>query len=418
MNDWTDILDDGGDGERSHSRFAPSALKRILNCPRSVALAEAILAASGMKGVRRSSVYAAEGSVAHVVAEDYLRSGPSCSTALGLGAKVQQDQHLITIDQDMHEHGQDYADYVRGLMSSTSVLFVERTVNLDAVVGPEANMYGHLDAAVWSPDTAILDVIDYKYGRGIKVSPLANPQLMAYGLGALTSLAEIDPDEVRTVKTHVFQPRVSGLAVPDTIPTIDLLMWGADEVAPIVAEIMADGAINREYVTGEHCRFCPALAHCPAMRDRATQAAQKAFGSSPVLPVAMSADELAAVMVEVEVVGPFLDAVAKEALLRVASGQTVPGYKLVAKRGRRVWAASPSDVETVTGLLPDDLFEPAQIKSVAQVEKLLPKKDRAALKPLIELKSSGYSLASASDPRPAVSGNNAANVFAEVKEDE
>lgn len=414
MSEWAEILDD--EGERSHSRFAPSALKRILTCPRSVALSEAMAAQSTGSGVRRGSVYAAEGSVAHTVAEVWLL-GIVHATQIVPGTKVQQDGREITIDQDMHEHGEDYAVYVRGLMAPDSVLFVERTVNLDAVVGADANMYGHLDSAVWTPSASTLDVIDYKYGRGIKVSPLDNVQLKAYGLGALTSLPEIDPDEVRTVRTHVFQPRTPGFSIPDVIPTIDLLMWGADDVAPLVRAIIKDGAIGHEFVSGEHCRFCPALAQCPAMRERATKSAQKAFGGSPVVMAALSDDEVADTIDEAEIVGPYLASVGAEALARVARGHAIPRHKLVAKRARRAWlAVTPDEVADVVGVPVADVLEEPALKSPTQVEKLMPKKARADLKPLYEVKSSGYTLAKSTDPRPAASVASAADIFGEVEQ--
>lgn len=404
MADWEDMFD--GEAGRQHSRFAPSSLKRILTCPRSVALSESIGATSG-----RASVYAAEGSVAHMVAEAYLR-GVVDHAKIGLGTKHVVDGHTITVDADMLRYGKEYADYVHALMVPGDELFVETTVKLDTIVGEKAGMYGHLDAAVWSPSRGLLLVIDYKYGRGIRVVALDNPQLKAYGLGALYSIPSIDPDDVKLVSTHVFQPRVPGQSAPDTIPTVDLLRWGYEEVEPVLSEIMTDGAINRPFVTGDHCRFCPALAQCPAMRSRATQAAQKAFGAAPVPANALSDQEVADCIAEAEIIGPWLEAVQKEGLARALRGTTIPGHKVVQTRGRRVWV----DEEAIANQLRDLGLTPAQIfdmspRSPAQVEKDVAAEKREAFKNLWTTKSSGHSLAPVSDPRPGVRVGTAADVF-------
>ena len=161
---------------RTHSRFAPSSLHRVLACPRSVALAEAAVQADPLRA--GSSAYAAEGTVAHDIAAEYLRklSGSAASHAYipASGTVVVSDDHAITIDDAMHEHGQSYAIYVCEQMQKDSALMVEEIVDLDDVVGRGADMFGHLDAATWSLSAGHLDITDYKYGGGIKVSPIEN----------------------------------------------------------------------------------------------------------------------------------------------------------------------------------------------------------------------------------------------------
>ena len=401
MSAWEDVFEGEG-SERVHSRFAPSSLKRILECPRSVALAEAI----GSTG--KASVYAAEGSVAHTVAEAYLRGTP----APAVGTVVEQDGYKITVDQDMHDHGREYATYVRGLMVEGDVCFIETTVRLDSVVGEAANMYGHLDAAIWSPSRGLLIVVDYKYGRGVRVSALDNAQLKAYGLGAIYTLPAVDPDDVKTIEAHVFQPRVPGMSAPDTIPAVDLLMWGHEEVAPTIAEIEQDGAVKRPYVTGDHCRFCPALAQCPAMRDRAIKAAQKAFADDPVPESALSDDEMADLLNEIDVCEPWFDAVRKESLIRAERGGNIRDRKLVAARGRRAWSDEQNvPVALVSlGLSKSDIYE-TSLRSPAQIEKKVAKANREAFNALWTMRSSGHSLVPTSDPRPGVRVATAAEAF-------
>lgn len=402
---WDDLVEEAGDGERAHSRFAPSALKRILSCPRSVALAEAVRAPG------RSSVYAAEGSVAHTIAEAWLRGNPD--DKLVVGKIVAHDGHDVVVTKDMHDHGRDYAKYVRGLMQPGDHLYVENTVRLDTIVGEDANMYGHLDAAVWSPSRRLLIVIDYKYGRGIRVSALDNPQLKAYALGAMFTLGEIDPDEVRYLEAHVFQPRLPSSSQPDKMHVLDLLDWGHGELAPVVAAIQKDGALSAPYVTGDHCRFCPALSQCPAIRDRAVKAAQKAFEDKPIPPSALSDDELAAVLDEVDIVEAWFEAARAEGLRRAEAGRSIAGRKLVEAKGRRVWK-DEEDVgvwAAVHGYTPNVFLTQPELKTVPQMEKSIRREDQESFNELWTFKSNGNALVPASDKRPPVRVKPAHEVF-------
>jgi hypothetical protein len=79
----------------------------------------------------------------------------------------------------------------------------------------------------------------------------------------------------------------------------------------------------------------------------------------------------------------------------------VPGWKLVAKRATRSWMSEAAALTALTeaGCSADELTE---LKSPAQVEKVLKKRKIAMPEGLITAVSSGNTLASADDPRPAV----------------
>lgn len=404
-NDFIEV-----DGVRVHSRFAPSALKRILACPRSVALGEVVLAAGRTK---RGSIWAAEGSVAHLVAEAWL-VGEDPHRVLDVGTVIEHEGYKVTIDEEMHRHGRDYAAYVRGLMVPGDQLFVENTVRLDAIVGEEAQMFGHLDAAIWSPARRLLIIIDYKYGKGIRVSALDNPQLKAYALGAMYSIAEIMPDDVQKIGMHVFQPRVKGTPRPDEMYALDLLQWGHEEVAPLTSLILKDGAIQTPYVTGDHCRFCPAASQCPASRDRALKAAQRQFAEAPVPPSAYTDDEIAEALGEVDVISFWIEAVQEEGLGRALAGRTIKDRKVV-EASKRVWEdekATVAALENDFGLRAPAIYTEPALKSVPQVEKLIPKDRFAEFNGLWTNKPGKRSLVHVSDKRPPIRVRSAAEIFA------
>jgi hypothetical protein len=79
----------------------------------------------------------------------------------------------------------------------------------------------------------------------------------------------------------------------------------------------------------------------------------------------------------------------------------VPGYKLVAKRGTRQWV-SDDEAAVVLGVAGIDPYKEREVISPAAAEKLL-KKSKMTLPPeLVVSVSSGTTLASEDDPRPAV----------------
>jgi hypothetical protein len=84
-------------------------------------------------------------------------------------------------------------------------------------------------------------------------------------------------------------------------------------------------------------------------------------------------------------------------------GGKVPGYKLVAKRSTRQWVDEQSTIDTfrANGMDYTDFFEQKLI-SPAVAEKLLKKAGKELPKELVVSISSGNTMASEDDPRPAV----------------
>jgi hypothetical protein len=83
------------------------------------------------------------------------------------------------------------------------------------------------------------------------------------------------------------------------------------------------------------------------------------------------------------------------------SGAPVPGYKLVAKRGTRQWVDEAKAHVELRKLGIEPHKEP-ELVSPAQAEKELKKRKLTLPDDLVVSVSSGTTLASADDPRPAV----------------
>jgi hypothetical protein len=83
------------------------------------------------------------------------------------------------------------------------------------------------------------------------------------------------------------------------------------------------------------------------------------------------------------------------------NGQPVPGFKLVAKRGTRQWA-NEDEVDAWVDVNGIDHAYDLNLKSPAQMEKVLKKSGKELPSELVVSISSGSMLAPESDPRPAV----------------
>lgn len=87
----------------------------------------------------------------------------------------------------------------------------------------------------------------------------------------------------------------------------------------------------------------------------------------------------------------------------IAGGRPVPGLKLVAKRGQRRWTDEKRVADVLAGMDSSDCYTTPELKSPAQVEAIVGKKEfKESLASLAQTVSSGYALVAATDKRPAV----------------
>jgi hypothetical protein len=150
-----------------------------------------------------------------------------------------------------------------------------------------------------------------------------------------------------------------------------------------------DAPINH----GSHCRFCAAKPICPALSgevDRALAAKVKALDAQQLADALVVADKLEGWIKDVRELAQDL----------LQKGAAVPGYKLVPKRATRQWVDELKALEAFEGLVPAE--ELIEMRSPAQVEKVLKKHKVTMPEGLIVAVSSGNTLAPESDPRPAV----------------
>lgn len=370
--------------EKLHSKIGASGMHRWAECPGSVRLSAGITAPS--------SFYAAEGTVAHDLAEACLTSKVPADTYLGT-VRV-RDGHEIAITEEMCDAVDFYCNEIRGVLSpGEDQLYVEHKFDLSAI---HKGLFGTADAVTWHPGERVLQVFDFKYGAGVMVDVTDNPQLKYYGLGALLTLKL----PATKVVLHIIQPRIESEAGRhrfQVIDAIDMLDFKVD----LIQFAKATEDPNAALKSGEHCKFCPAAGVCPLLHEQALAAAQTVF--SPAAPYDPA--KLAEALRLAPTLKAWASSVTEFAYAEAEQGRCPPGYKLVAKRANRKWRDEPAAIRALTqaGLGEPELYGEPSLKSPAAIEKQLGKKEFATVAgEFVVTESSGHTLAPLDDKRPPV----------------
>jgi hypothetical protein len=388
----------------AHSLLGASGAYRWLNCPGSFQL-------SLTAPYRPSSIYAVTGTVAHDYIEKAVRDAIAQGRRPGelmvdqqreLGRVWSREGHAVTVDQDFIDGINAMLDYVREAATQSDWCNVEFRIELDdyfpKASPPPVNLFGRVDVALLDLLTETLEVIDYKNGAGVIVTPIENPQLLYYAAGVLRALPDNQRRQVRRVKLTVVQPHAPGMNPVRSWETtaIDLLMWVDDTLVPGVNACARD---DPPLVPGSWCRFCPALHACPRLMQDAVDMAKREF-DDVVLP--NDPDELAKALDIAERALTWAGALQAHALEQLQRQVRIPGWEMVPTRPTRKWV---DDESTTVGVLStlgvsDDVIWETRLRSPAQIEKALIKttKGRHVWQDqiadiLIESKSSGVKLA-------------------------
>lgn len=229
----------------THARFSPSAANRRIHCPPSLLLEEQF--------EEGESVYAAEGTAGHALAEHLIRKHLKQRTTRPT-SEYYKDELLEAVDE--------YVSFVIGEIEDarrecqSPVLLVEQRIDASEYVD---GCFGTADMVIITDKVA--HVIDLKLGKGVEVHPEGNPQLMIYGLGVL-HMAEALYD-IETVRMTIFQPRLGNSSTWNVSPEY-LKRWGDEVLCPAGAQALI-GAGN--FSAGTWCRFCRARNQCRARAE-------------------------------------------------------------------------------------------------------------------------------------------------------
>ena len=356
--------------ERDHALLSASSSHRWLACPPSAVAAEVY--------PNQDTEFTREGTLAHEVAE-----------CVASGKSIDQEDGITA---EMIECATAYRDYIQEIKTSNdAIVLLERRVDFSPWV-PDG--FGTCDCIIIQD--GVLTIIDYKYGQGVPVSAINNPQLKLYALGALNDYGfAVD---VQQVEMHIFQPRLNNVST-DRISVQELIAWAEDIVKP-TAEQAAKGDGN--YQEGAHCTFCPHAGQC-----RQLSSVCKTFVETHDLRVevpVLAAHEMAEVLQMEPLIALWLRRVKTQAMDTLLNGGTVPGYKVVeGKLGNRKWKDELQVLSALqsAGYSKEDITE-SLLLSPAKMDKAIGKKKVIELlDSYIERAPGSPTIVPVSDQRPA-----------------
>lgn len=373
-----------------HAILSASASKRWMNCTPSALLERQF--------ADEESIYAAEGTAAHALAEHKLKRF----------LKKRSKRPVSDYDRDeMEECTDDYVSFAMEQIEKAKqsccdpVVMIEQRLDFSRWV-PEG--FGTGDLVIVADDT--LYIVDLKYGKGIAVSAEWNPQMLLYSLGALELFDSLY--DIEKVNMTIHQPRLENVSTFE-ITVHDLMEWAEQELMP-KAEMAAKG--EGEFTVGDRCRFCKAKNTCRARAEEYLRLAQMEFKP----PELLSEEEIAEVLkVADELAKWSADVYAYAQDEAITHGRVWNGFKLVEGRSNRKYVNDEEVADAAKAAGYEDIYKKSLI-GITEMEKLMGKKDFQKILGNLVYKPQGkITLVPESDKRPSIQTETAE---ADFKEDE
>lgn len=412
-----------------HSVFGPSSAHRWLACPGSLI--------PGLIAGDRPTRYAAEGTVAHHVAEVWLNAGEEPYHLVGTTMIV--DGFEIEITEDMLDHLRRYIDAVQ---HGEGDCYTEVKVDLSAYT-PLPKQGGTADR-VWAR-WQHLEIIDLKYGM-VRVFAKRNKQELSYALGVFERLDWLY--DFQTITLRIFQPRLDH---DDTwtCTRAELLEFAEEFRAGAIAAWDPHAPRNPD---PKACEYCPIRSDCPAKYDATVSLVAGSFDdrgeyddeameeiiSNPPVPAlpaplpmrefpTMPLEALERIYLHRKAVEKYFADLGDYLLSKAEEGAGLTHHKIVRGRaGRRNWrsVAAKNRAKRMlldAGVEPFDLFS-TEMASPYQASKLLRiaqggkvKDNEAAVYEFTTQTPGRLTLAQDLDPRLEIAS--AASAFDDVDDD-
>lgn len=345
----------------AHSRYSPSQSHRWLNCPGSLSLIDSLIPQDASESPDAPSKAAEEGTRAHAVLAANLE--------LFYSGK---DPNLMGDSDEMTQGVGVALRYIIGL--ELDQVFIENTVQLR-----NSPVFGTPDFVGFEADAKILHIIDFKFGR--HPVPITTPQLLIYALGAIDTY-KLAPEQI--VLTLI-QPRAYGVYEGQEGSSRVVSAGELTQFRKLVDHAVRESEMPVPTLSaGEHCRWCPAAAVCPALRSTALTIAQQEFHAEPVITAKPPAPEtlpnpiVADLLSKVPILEAWVEALREHAMKELAAGNEIPGFKLAPKNTHRKWTSEKDarDWLLMTAgfeekdILDQSLLSPAQIEKKIERSKI------------------------------------------------
>ena len=348
----------------------------------------------GLQFPSTTSTHAEEGTAAHELSE------LAASYQLGKISKTTYDHRLKDLKKgkyytaEMMEHALDYSQYIEEIVETA------RETCSDTVVELEAK---NLDFSEWAPEgfgtgdciivsDDLLEIIDFKYGRGVRVDAYNNPQMRLYALGALQRYGALY--DIKRVRMTIIQPRINREPSTEELTIEELMTWAEEYVKPRAALAFAgEGDFCPDDNT---CKFCPAEAYCKARADKNLAL----FDDAPDLQ-SLTIEEVGAILEKASDIRAWLKNLEDRVTKTLFEGIPVEGWKLVEGRSNRKFVDEDKVAEAMLSAgYQDALIYERSLITLAAMEKAFGKKAVGEiLKDLIYKPPGKPALVPASDKR-------------------
>lgn len=436
----------------SHALLSASKSKQWIHCPQSVRLEEGF--------PNETSAYAAEGTFAHEVCEYKVKKY--------LHERTERPQSDEWFTDEIDQITDVYAEFVISIIERMKVLgciplvLVEERVDYSHIA---PSGFGTADMIIIGKDddgNGLLQICDFKTGKGVFVDADHNSQMMLYAIGALHAYDYLY--DIKTIRMTIVQPRLDNISTFECSRQ-ELEEWG-ESIKPI-AKLAYEGKGWQK--AGDWCRFCRAKPVCRACAEEALALCREEFmdldapvfhaDDSPILTAtdrSSASDQTSDIALEQDTTGsgsaceapqgavpetteataqyepdrtapvfkqpgliplselvgvlPTLNRISSwiESVFSYISseainhGVTIPGYKVVEGRSKRIFSNTSAVIEAATQNGYTDLFK-QQLISLTEFEKMMGKKRFAEILGEYVVKPPGkLALVPESDPRPPV----------------
>ncbi|MED0851898.1 DUF2800 domain-containing protein [Bacillus altitudinis] len=375
-----------------HAVLSASGSHRWLNCLPSARLE--------LEFENNESNAAAEGTAAHALCEHKLKKA--------LHMRSKRPVSVYNSDE-MEEHSDAYVEFVMeqfelAKQSCTDpLILIEQRLDFSCYV-PQG--FGTGDCIIIGDKK--LHIIDFKYGMGVLVDAVGNPQMKLYALGALEIYDSLY--DIEEVSMTIFQPRRENVSTW-TIPVNELKNWAENELRP-KAKKAYEGEGN--YLPGEWCKFCRAAVKCRARAEEKLKLAQMEFKLPPLL----TDSEIEEVLSKLSDLTKWANEIITYATdAAVNQGKEWHGFKVVEGRSIRKYKDEEAVAEAAKANGYNDIYRQSLI-TLTEMQKLMGKsKFQEILGGLIHKPPGKPTLVPLSDKRPAMNISNVKNEFNEITEE-
>lgn len=369
-----------------HALLSASGAHRWLECTPSAQLE--------LQFPQSTSEYAEEGTAAHELCELTARYW------LGEISEAEYENQRDELakgkyyNAEMQECANDYAKFVAEKTAAARETCEDAFTALEVRVDFSKYVkdgFGTGDCIIVSDN--VLEIIDFKYGKGVRVEAAGNPQMKLYALGAYleyNTLFDID-----SVRMTIFQPRLSGVQSSDEITVKELLEWAEKYVKPR-AKLAYKG--EGEFAPSEEvCKFCRAKVQCKARADKNL----KLFDEAPDV-LLLTPEDAGKILEQAGDIQSWLADLESLVSSTLLAGQPVEGWKMVEGRSNRRFTDELKVVAAMKAAGYDEsLLYERKLITLTQMEKDFGKKAVAETLGELIVKPQGKpTLAPAKDKRP------------------